>query len=111
MLLRMAGHDVRTAYTGPSGLELALSFAPNAVLLDIGLPELDGYQVAKRIRAESVDKDLMLVAMTGYGQDGDRQRSLESGFDHHLVKPADFGVLQELLGTALTRRAGNLQEH
>jgi len=111
MLLIAAGHDVRTAYTGLTGLDLALSFAPNAVLLDIGLPELDGYEVAKRIRTRSLDKDLMLVAMTGYGQEGDRQRSLESGFDHHLVKPADFDVLQELLSSALKRRSSDQRRH
>ncbi|HEX5819110.1 MAG TPA: PAS domain S-box protein [Gemmatimonadales bacterium] len=107
MLLSAIGHDVRTAYTGLAGLEIALSFAPNAVLLDIGLPELDGYQVAKRIRAQSPDENLMLVAMTGYGQSSERQRSLESGFDHHLVKPADFTVLQALLATMVDRRTAH----
>ena len=90
-----------------SGLEIALAFAPNAVLLDIGLPELDGYQVAKRIRAQSPNENMTLVAMTGYGQASERQRSLESGFDHHLVKPTDFRQLQELLATTVDRRTGH----
>jgi PAS domain S-box-containing protein len=107
MLLLAAGHEVRTAYSGLSGLEIAVSFAPNAVLLDIGLPELDGYQVATRIRAQSLDQDLILIAMTGYGQESDRQRSLDSGFDHHLVKPADFRVLQELLATTVDKRTAH----
>ena len=107
MLLSAAGHEVRTAYTGVSGLEIALAFAPNAVLLDIGLPELDGYQVAKRIRAQSPNENMTLVAMTGYGQASERQRSLESGFDHHLVKPADFRQLQELLATTVDKHTGH----
>jgi CheY-like chemotaxis protein len=67
------------------------------VLLDIGLPRMDGYEVAKRMRQQPVLKNTVLVAMTGYGQEADRQRSLQGGFDHHLVKPADFGNLQQIL--------------
>jgi PAS domain S-box-containing protein len=100
MLLRAAGHDVRTAYTGPTALDLVNDYDPNVVLLDIGLPELDGFQVAKRIRKQPTHKNIMLVALTGYGQETDRQRSQEAGFDHHLVKPADFGKVQEILAAA-----------
>ena len=99
MLLKMSGHDVRTAYTGPNALEATLDYRPNAVLMDIGLPGLNGYEVAKRIRQQPVLNNILLVAMTGYGQETDRQRSQESGFDHHLVKPVDFGKLQEILAT------------
>ena len=72
---------------------------PDVVLLDIGLPGLTGYEVAERIRRQPALKNTVLVAVTGYGQDSDRQRSQEAGFDHHLVKPADFGKLQEILAS------------
>ena len=69
------------------------------VLLDIGLPGLDGYEVAKRMRQQPILQNVVLVAMTGYGQETDRQRSQEAGFDHHLVKPADFEKVQQILAT------------
>ncbi len=100
MLLRDSGHQVRMAHTGPTALEAALDYRPNVVLLDIGLPGMDGYEVAKRIRQQPALQGIVLVAMTGYGQDADRQRSQEVGFDHHLVKPADFGRMQQILATA-----------
>ena len=99
MLLRQAGHAVRTVHDGPAALEAALDYRPNVVLLDIGLPGLDGYEVAERIRRQPALKGLVLVAMTGYGQQTDRQRSQEAGFDHHLVKPADFKTVQKILAT------------
>ena len=99
MLLEMSGHDLRTAYTGPNALKAALDYRPNVVLLDIGLPGLNGYEVAKRIRQQPVLHNILLVAMTGYGQETDRQLSRESGFDHHLVKPVDFDKLKEILAT------------
>ena len=99
MLLEMSGHDVRTAYTGPNALEATLDYRPNVVLLDIGLPGLNGYEVAKRIRQQPVLHNIVLVAVTGYGQEADRQLSQESGFDHHLVKPTDFGKVQQILAT------------
>ena len=74
-------------------------FDPHVVLLDIGLPELDGFEVAKRIRQQPTLNNIVLVAMTGYGRETDRQRSQEAGFDHHLVKPADFGKVQQILAT------------
>lgn len=98
-LLRISGHDVRTAHDGHAALQAALDFRPNVVLLDIGLPKMDGYDVAKQMRQEPILNNVVLVAMTGYGQESDRQRSLEAGFDHHLVKPADFGKLHEILAT------------
>lgn len=69
------------------------------VLLDIGLPKMDGYDLATKMRQEPILNNVVLVAMTGYGRESDRERSLEAGFDHHLVKPADFGKLQEILAT------------
>ncbi|HEY7314918.1 MAG TPA: ATP-binding protein [Gemmataceae bacterium] len=95
MLLRMYGHDVMTADSGPAGLEAALAHDRNAILLDIGLPSIDGYEVARRIRAHTAKP--VLIAMTGYGQPEDRQKSKEAGFDHHLTKPVDPDRLQDLL--------------
>ena len=97
MLLRAAGHEVRTTHDGPVTLEAALAYRPDVVLLDIGLPGLDGFEVAKRIRQQPMLQDLVLVAMTGYGQETDRRRSQEAGFDHHLVKPADFDEVLKIL--------------
>ena len=98
-LLEMSGHEVRLAYDGLSALEAAIAYQPEVVLLDIGLPGLDGYEVAQRIRQQAALKSIMLVALTGYGQESDRQRSQNAGFDHHLVKPADFDKIENLLAT------------
>jgi PAS domain S-box-containing protein len=84
MLLRAARHEVRTIHDGPTALEVALDYRPDVVLLDIGLPKLDGYEVAKKLRQQLVLKNVVLVAMTGYGQESDRQRSREAGFNYHL---------------------------
>ena len=97
MLVQESGHLVRTAYDGTAALEAALDYRPNVVLLDIGLPGLNGFEVAKRIRQQPALQNVALIAMTGYGQKSDRQRSHEAGFDHHLVKPADFGKVLEIL--------------
>ena len=96
-LLETVGHQVRMANDGPTALEAARDFLPDVVLLDIGLPGLDGYEVAKRLRQQPVLNGVVLVAVTGYGQDSDRQRSQDAGFDHHLVKPADFAKVQRIL--------------
>jgi CheY-like chemotaxis protein len=95
MLLRLYGHEVKTAIAGPAGLQATLSENPDVVLMDIGLPGIDGYEVARRIR-EQTEKPL-LIAMTGYGQAEDRERSKEAGFEYHLVKPVDPVKLQNLL--------------
>jgi signal transduction histidine kinase/CheY-like chemotaxis protein/pimeloyl-ACP methyl ester carboxylesterase len=97
LLLQESGHLVRVAHTGPTGLAAALDFRPDVMLLDIGLPELDGWNVAERIRQQPALHDIVLVAMTGYGQNSDRQRSERAGFDHHLVKPVAFGTLRQIL--------------
>ncbi len=99
MLMRELGHDVRTAHDGPTALEAALDHRPNVVLLDIGLPGLDGYEVAKRMRQQPVLQNAVLVAVTGYGRESDRQRVREAGFDHHLVKPARFEQLKKILAS------------
>jgi PAS domain S-box-containing protein len=99
ILLQKYGHQVRTAADGPAAIETALEFQPHVVSLDIGLPGMDGLEVARRLRQEPTLRNVVLVAMTGYGQATDRQRSLEAGFDHHLVKPADIRKLMEILAT------------
>ena len=99
MLLKASGHDVRTAHDGLSAVETAIAYRPNVVLLDIGLPGLNGYEVAKRLRQHPDLKNTVLIALTGYGQDTDRQASQQAGFDHHLVKPARFDQLKKILAT------------
>lgn len=99
LLLEASGHDVRTAYDGLTALATALEFRPDVVLLDIGLPGIDGYEVASRLRKLPAFSQVVLVALTGYGQETDKQRSEASGFNHHLVKPADFVALQDILST------------
>jgi PAS domain S-box-containing protein len=98
-LLDRAGHEVHEAAEGTDGLARALALAPDAVIVDIGLPGLDGYTIARRLR-EAGPPGVLLVAVTGYGQDGDRRRSREAGFDVHLTKPIDPNVLEALLGKA-----------
>jgi PAS domain S-box-containing protein len=97
MLLELSGHHVQTAYTGQRALELAEAFHPHVLLLDIGLPDLDGYQLARKIRACSWGKGAVLVALTGWGQEQDRRRAFEAGFDHHLTKPIAVETVESLL--------------
>jgi two-component system CheB/CheR fusion protein len=96
-LLSQEGCETKVAYDGPAALEAADAFGPKVVLLDIGLPGLDGYEVARRLRADSRHDGLRLIAISGYGQAKDQQRSKEAGFDHHVVKPVDFQSLVALL--------------
>jgi two-component system CheB/CheR fusion protein len=96
-LLRVKGHEVRTAYHGPAALEATPDFRPQVIVLDIGLPGMDGYEVGRRLRELPGMGETVLVALTGYGQDEDRRRALEAGFNAHLVKPAEIEVLHELL--------------
>ena len=97
MLLQMWGHDVVFAYDGPTALETAERWQPEAVFLDIGLPGMDGYEVAARMRALPHAKGAVLIAITGYGQDDDRLRSRRAGIDHHLVKPVAPDALRSLI--------------
>jgi len=99
----MAGHSIQVAHTGPSALEVAAAFRPDAIILDIGLPGLDGYQVAQRLREDPALRSVTLIAATGYGQEEDLRRSREVGFDQHLVKPIDPGELQRLLAEVAGR--------
>ena len=99
LLLRVSGYEVHVAYSGPTALEAAAQHRPDLVLMDIGLPGMDGYEVARRLRQQASLKDTVLVAMTGYGQESDRQRSQGVGFDHHLVKPVNPHELEAILAT------------
>jgi CheY-like chemotaxis protein len=102
------GHDVQTAYNGPSALEVTRIFKPEIILLDIGLPGMSGYEVAKQLRAEPAAKNIVLAALTGYGQESDRKRSFEAGFDYHFTKPADHTALESLLASPQLRMPGIL---
>ena len=95
-VLRRAGYEVRLAHDGVEAVRAAQSFAPEVVLLDLGLPKLNGYEVARRIR-EQGGQAVRLVAITGWGKAEDRRASKEAGFDYHLMKPVDIGLLQRLL--------------
>jgi PAS domain S-box-containing protein len=96
-LVLESGHDVRMAHDGPSVVEAAVYYRPNVVLLDIGLPGLDGFEIGKQIRQRPDLQNVVLVAVTGYGRESDLQRSFEVGFDYHLIKPVDFGKVQQIL--------------
>jgi signal transduction histidine kinase/methanogenic corrinoid protein MtbC1/CheY-like chemotaxis protein len=100
MLLRLRGHEVAVAYDGPAALRAAEARRPEVALLDIGLPSMDGYELARRLRPQPGLGRTVLVALTGWGQEEDRRRSAEAGFDHHLVKPVDLPELQRVLATA-----------
>ena len=97
ILLKFKGHTTHTAYDGLEAVEAAVTFRPDVVLLDIGLPTLNGHEVCRRIREQTSDKTIKLIALTGWGQDEDRQKTAEAGFDAHLVKPVDFDQLLKLL--------------
>ena len=95
-LLEMYGHTVRTAYTGAQAIERTLAFTPDIVFLDIGLPDMSGYEVAGKLRQLPIPQQFLLVALTGYGQEHDRQTALQAGFNEHFAKPVDFGKLAML---------------
>jgi PAS domain S-box-containing protein len=104
ILLRTMGNEVHVARDGLEAVRAAAAFQPEVVLLDLGLPKLNGFEAASRIRKQPGGGDVVLIALTGWGQPEDRRRSKEAGFDYHLIKPIDFGALQELLGRKLTHR-------
>lgn len=97
MMLSIMGHETRTAHDGESAVSTAESFRPEVVLLDIGLPKLNGYEVAQRIRENGWGRSMFLIAVTGWGQDEDRQRSTEVGLNVHMVKPVEPATLEKLL--------------
>ena len=105
MLLRMLGNEVHTAHDGLEAVGAAAAFQPDVVLLDIGLPKLNGYDAARRIRELAGGPEMVLIALTGWGQEEDRRRSTDAGFDHHMTKPIEFAALQALLAERNPDRA------
>jgi CheY-like chemotaxis protein len=96
MLLEFVGHEVRTAHDGTNAVAAVAEFQPDVVLLDIGLPGLNGYEAAERIR-RAPGPQPVLVALTGWGQADDRRRAADAGFDHHLIKPVEHDILLKLI--------------
>jgi CheY-like chemotaxis protein len=105
-LLDFLGHRVRIAGDGPRALALARTEPPDVMLIDIGLPGMDGYEVARHVRQDARLTGVLLVALTGYGRAEDRAEALAAGFDRHLVKPVDAGTLQELVAARTRDAAG-----
>lgn len=97
MLLKLQGHEVRVAHNGPAALEITKGYTPDVVFLDIGMPGMDGYEVARRLRQQAGLENVVLAALTGWGQKEDRRRTSEAGFDHHLVKPPEPKAVEKLL--------------
>jgi PAS domain S-box-containing protein len=104
MILRLDGHEVEAVYTAHDALERAAAIRPDVALLDIGLPKMNGYELAQHLRSQPDLRDIRLIALTGYGQGEDRERTRAAGFDDHLVKPADLAVLQKALSLPSERR-------
>jgi CheY-like chemotaxis protein len=97
MLLELGGHGVQVAFDGPRAVEFAAEIQPQVIILDIGLPKMDGYEVARQIRKQPGGKDVFIVALTGLGQEKDRRLSKEAGYDAHLVKPVEPSALSTIL--------------
>lgn len=110
VLLSMYGHDTRVAHDGEAALEAASHFHPDIVFLDIGMPNLDGHETARRLRAQPGNESMVIVALTGWGQAEDRRRSKEAGFDHHLVKPADPAMVSKLIASLVPSRGLSLPD-
>jgi len=103
LLLELSGHDVRIAYSGGAALEIAAEFRPQLALIDIRMPEMNGYELARRMRAEKWSKDAVLVAVTGLGYDADKREAASAGFDHHLAKPFGLDALKPLFARCSPR--------
>ena len=104
IMLELDGHEVRVLNEGAGAVAAVRAFRPDLVLLDIGMPGMDGYEVARQLRADGGEATPMLVAVTGFGRAGDAHRSREAGFDHHLAKPVDREALQALIARRLARQ-------
>ena len=100
MLLETLGHEVRVMHDGPSALAMVDDFTPDVVILDIGLPGMDGFEVAREMRTRAVTKTALLIALTGYGADSDKQKARDAGFDHHLVKPVSFTAIETVIAAS-----------
>jgi CheY-like chemotaxis protein len=109
MLLEMGGHEVRVAHDGRAALSLAQTFHPDTALLDIGMPQLNGYEVARALRREPWGAGITLIALTGWGQESDRQKAIDAGFDRHLTKPIDPDALESLMSEGAWPAAKALQ--
>ena len=101
LILRCDDHEVRIAHDGPAALQALTRFKPDVVLLDVGLPGMDGYQVARRMREEALDSRLTIIALSGFGQAGAHSQSIQAGCDAHLVKPVHPNVLRSLLDSEI----------
>ncbi|MET0657110.1 MAG: response regulator [Steroidobacteraceae bacterium] len=97
MLLELLGHEVQAVHDGLQAVEAAQSFGPEFIFMDIGMPNLDGIEATRRIRALKLPRQPVVVALTGWGQDSDRERSRAAGIDHHLVKPIELDAIRELI--------------
>jgi two-component system, OmpR family, response regulator len=105
MLLETLGHDVRMAHDGVSALAVVDGFEPEVVILDIGLPGMDGFELAREMRKRPSTQQCLLLALTGYGGDADRQRAHDAGFDHHLVKPVSFEDIEAVIARSFGQDA------
>ena len=105
MMLGMAGNETMTARDGLEALEVAETFRPHVIFLDIGLPKLNGYEVGRRLRLQEWSRDIVLIAITGLGNEEDKRQSLEAGLDHHLVKPVSSTIIEKLLAEVAAARA------
>jgi CheY-like chemotaxis protein len=99
VLMELKGHEVHTAYDGEEAIAAAQQFKPDVVLLDIGMPKMNGYEACRSLREQSWGKGMFLIAVTGWGQEDDFRRTEEAGFDHHMVKPVDPAELLKLLAS------------
>jgi CheY-like chemotaxis protein len=104
LLLKMGGHEVWTVYDGPTALKTAAQCQPHVVLSDLGMPGMNGYEIARRLREQEASRECVLVAVTGYAQSDNGTRIQDAGFDHHMVKPVEFAALQLLLDSVPGRR-------
>src|SRR4051812_8801179 len=108
LVLGIGGHEVRVEHNGPDALRTAAEYRPDVVLMDIGMPGMNGYEVARKMREAPQTREAALIAMTGYGRQADRDQSKAAGFNHHLVKPVDFETLHNLLSTTVREsKVGN----
>jgi two-component system CheB/CheR fusion protein len=106
MMFRLAGHEVRTVHEGSEAVEAAAGFGAQVVLLDIGLPDIDGYEVARRLRADPRTREALIIAITGYGREEDLRKSREAGIDEHVVKPVDPDKVLERIARGAVRNSG-----
>jgi CheY-like chemotaxis protein len=97
LLLELSGYDTFVAYNGQQALDFGARERPNAVILDVGMPDMTGYEVARRIRQQAWGRNALLVAVTGWGQDDDKQRAKAAGFDHHFTKPVNPQAVEQVL--------------